>query len=126
MIEIELSYVYISFKTPIVYYRYKEGVELGFPEIRELVQYAEKLSSGKPYVTLSDVRVDLNITEEGKRYVAKPEHMPLFRGTAVLVKNNMFKFAANFMNQFSKKDSPFKAFTDREKAVEWLKELPLY
>jgi hypothetical protein len=126
MTEIALSYVTIRYKAPIVYFIYKEGTQLGFPEIKELIKYAEKLSGGKPYVTFSDVTVDMNLTEEGKKFVANLDNMPLFRGTAALVKNNMFSFAANFMNAFSKKTYPFKAFVKEEKAIEWLQSLPLY
>lgn len=126
MREIELSYVTIKYKAPIVYYTYKEGAELGFPEIRELIHYAENLSGGKPYVTFADVRVNMNITEEGKKIVSTRENMPLFRGTAALVKNNMYSFGANLMNTFNKKDYPFKAFTNKEKAIEWLRSLDLY
>jgi hypothetical protein len=123
--EIELSYVKISYQAPIVYFTYKEGAELGFPEIRETIAYAEKLSGGKPYVTFSDVRVDMNITEEGKRFVADLNNMPLFRGTAALVKNSMYSFAVNFMNNFGKKAYPFKAFSSKDEAIDWLKSLPL-
>ena len=122
---IELSYVTIEYKAPIVYFSYKEGTELGFPEIRELISYAEKLSNGKPYVTFSDVRVNLNITEEGRRIVEDLNSMPLFRGTAALVKNSVYSFAANFMNNFSRKPYPFKVFTEKEKAINWLKSLSL-
>ncbi len=125
MHEIKLSYVTIRYEAPIVYFYYAEGSELGFPEIRELIGYAEKLSRGKPYVTFSDVRVNMNITEQGKKYLSDPENMKLFRGTAALVNNSMYSFAANFMNLFDKKSYPFKAFTDEAEAVEWLKTLLL-
>jgi hypothetical protein len=70
MKEIDLSYVTIKYEEPIVYFIYKEGAQLGFPEIRELIFYAEKLSHFKPYVTFSDVRApEMGITNEGKRVV---------------------------------------------------------
>ena len=122
---IELSYVTIRYEQPVVYFTYREGAELGFPEIRELVRCAEQLSGGKPYVTFSDVRVGMNITEEGKRYVSNPDHMPLFRGTAVLVKNSMYSFAVNLMSNIQRSRYPFKAFTDKNKAINWLLSLPL-
>jgi hypothetical protein len=123
---IELSYVSIYYKSPVVYFTYKENTELGFPEIKELVKYAETLSKGRPYFTLSDVRVNkISVTEEGKKYLANFNHMPLFRGTAALVTNSMVQMAANFMDLFQKKPYPFKAFTNKEKALEWLMTLPL-
>jgi hypothetical protein len=125
MDEIDLSYVSITYSEPIVYFVYKEGAELGFPEIRELISYAEKLSGNKPYVTFGDVRVNMNITNEGKRYVADIKNMPLFRGTAILVKNNFHKYAVNFLKDFSRGKYPFRAFVSKEEAIAWLMELPL-
>ncbi|HKC69026.1 MAG TPA: hypothetical protein VKG26_12400, partial [Bacteroidia bacterium] len=49
--EIDLPYAHIRYESPIVYFRYKEGIELGFPEIRKLISCAEELSGHKPYVT---------------------------------------------------------------------------
>ncbi|MEO6302028.1 MAG: hypothetical protein ABIP51_02535 [Bacteroidia bacterium] len=124
MNEIKLSYVTITYEEPIVYFIYKDGTELGFPEIRELITCAEKLSGQKPYFTFSDVRVNMNITEEGKRFVADLQNMTLFRGTAVLVKNSAYEFGANFLNYFNKTEYPFRAFTEKEEAIKWLLSLP--
>jgi len=123
--EIELSYVSIRFEAPIVYYKYKEGAILGFPEIKELIICAERLSGGKPYVTFADVTEDIDIKIEGKRYVADMNNMPLFRGTAALVKNSMYLVGANFLSLYNKPKYPFRAFIDREKAIGWLLTLPL-
>jgi hypothetical protein len=123
--EIDLPYAYIKYAIPIVYFEYKEGAELGFPEIRELISCAEKLSSKTPYFTFADARVTMNITNEGKRILTDLNNMPLFRGTAVLVNNNIYKFAANFLNYFNNPKYPFRAFTSKEEAINWLLTLPL-
>jgi hypothetical protein len=123
--KIQLPYVTIHYEEPIVYLVYKEGAELGFPEIRELIYYAEKVSGQKPYVTFSDVRMNLNITNEGKRVVENPDNMPLFRGTAILVKNNLYKFAVNFVEKFNNKKYPFRAFISKTEAIAWLLSLQL-
>ena len=123
---IDLPYVSITYKCPIICFAYKEGAELGFPEIKELISHAEKLSNYKPYVTLADARVSMNITNEGKRYVSDLQNMPLFRGTAVLVKNSLYQFAVNFANTFNSNKYPFRAFTSEEKAIEWLISLSLH
>jgi hypothetical protein len=123
--KLELPYVSIIYEEPIVYYTYKEGVELGFPEIRELIACAEKLSGHKPYVTFADARAKMNITNEGKRVVSDLKNMPLFRGTAALVDNNIYKYAANLLSYFNNPKYPFQAFTSKDEAVNWLLTLPL-
>jgi hypothetical protein len=125
MSEIMLPYVTIRYEAPIVYFTFKAGTELGFPEIRELISFTEKLTDYKPYVTFNDVRVEMNVTEEGKRVIDDVKNMPYFRGTAVVVKNSMYKYGANFLLYFNRKNYPFRAFTDKEKAIEWLLSLPL-
>lgn len=42
--KIDLPYACITYMEPIVYFEYKEGAELGFPEIRKLIACAEELS----------------------------------------------------------------------------------
>jgi len=121
----ELPFATVSYDEPVVIFIYKKDAELGFPEIRQLVQHAELLSGGKPYVTFSDVREGVTITEQGKRYVSDPDNMKLFRGTAIFVKNEMVKLAANFMKHFQNHRFPFRAFTDEKAAMRWLKKLPL-
>ena len=123
MVSLELPYVSVSFESPIVYYRYKEGAELGFPEMKELVAVAEKLSWSRPYFTFSDVRVKMNVTQEGRRYIADPNNMPFFRGAAVLVESSMLSFSINFLTYFKRNKYPFKAFTDKEEALAWLNSL---
>lgn len=123
--EIQLSYVRIKYQDPIVFFEYKDGTELGFPEIREVIAWAEKLSGYKPYFSFTDARVHVNVTNEGKRIVADIRNMPFLRGSAVLVKNSIYKFAANFLNEFHKPEYPFRAFTSEEEAVSWLLSLPL-
>ncbi len=125
MKEVNLPYAAITYEEPIVYFVYKDGTELGFPEVRELISQAEKLSGNTPYVTFSDVRIDINITNEGKRILADMKNMPLFRGTAILVKNDMYKFAVNFISNFNKPSYPFRAFTKKKEAVDWLMSLSL-
>ena len=123
--EIKLSYATLYYDEPIVYCVYKSDVELGFPEVKELVASAEKLSSYRPYVTLTDVRLGINITNEGRKMASDLQNMPLFRGTAVVVKNSLYKFAVNFASEFNSSHYPFRAFTSKEKAVKWLLSLPL-
>jgi hypothetical protein len=121
--EIELPYSNIYYEAPIIYIEYKKDAELGFGEIRQLVSMSEELSGHKPYVVLSDVRNGISITPMGKKIAADPSTAPLHRGTAVLLRNNMLRLAANFFG--TSNPYPFRAFTDRQKAVEWLLSLPL-
>lgn len=122
---IELEYVTMHYEDPVVHFVFKDDIELGFPQIRELTACAEKLAGHKPYVVLSDVRAAVSVTPEGRRISADSKEAPLCRGSAVLVNSSMLKTAMNFFSGFKKPVYPFRAFTDKQKALEWLSQLPL-
>ncbi len=123
--EIDLAYCKIHYEKPIVYFIFKEGTELGFPEMRECRANAEKLSGGKPYFTFSDVRQNVNMTKEGRKVASDEKEAPLHRGNVALVNSSPLKHVANFLANFSQAKYPFKAFTEKEKAIDWLLKLPL-
>ena len=125
MTPIELPYVTIRYEEPVVIYVYKHKTYLGVPELKEVINIAQKLSEGKPYVTYSDVRSTIDMTDQAKKFLANPENMPLFRGSAIHVTTTLYSFAVNFALYFNKKTYPIKAFVTEEKAMEWLSALPL-
>lgn len=122
---IELEYAVISYSEPVVEIKFKDGVELGFPEIRELTRMSEKLSNHKPYLVFSDVRVNINVTSEGRRVAGNPAEAPLHRGTALLVNNVLIKEAMNFFGGLRRPAYPYRVFTDKQKAITWLLRQPL-
>ncbi len=125
MEEMELAYVRIHYKAPIIHMVFKEGAELGVPEILELIACAEKLSEMKPYLILSDARVTMDVTHEGRRIVANEKTAPLHKGTAVLVKNAFYQYAAILFSKFDKPRFPYRVFINEQEARNWLLKLPL-
>ncbi|HEY6162879.1 MAG TPA: hypothetical protein VI112_16740 [Bacteroidia bacterium] len=120
-----LPYASITFEYPIVHIIFEKEVDLGFPEIKELTRVAEELAGYKPYVVLSEVKANVNVTPEGKRLTTDRKEITLARGTAVLVDNSIYMMAMNFYSNFTSPPFPFKAFTDKQKAIAWLRSLPL-
>ena len=125
MEQINLTYATIRYQEPIVYLTFKAGAELGFPEMKELVDCAEKLCDKKNYFILSDVREHISVTAEGKRYSAQNRNSPYQRGTAVLVKNSLYKLAVNVFLGIQEPEFPYSVFTEEQKAIDWLLNLPL-
>jgi hypothetical protein len=120
-----LPYASITFEDPIVYIVFEKDVDLGFPEVRELTRVAEELAGYKPYVVLSEVKANVSVTPEGKRLTTDPKEIPLARGSAVLVNNALYMMAMNFYSNFTSPPFQFRAFTDKQKAIAWLRSLPL-
>jgi hypothetical protein len=125
MKEAILPYAHLHFVAPIVFIEYQRDTELGFVEIRELIAVSEKLSEGMPYVVLSDVRKGISVTPMGRKEVSSAHSAPLHRGTAVVLQGKLMRTAANFFSKVSRPPYPFRAFTDRQRAIEWLLSLPL-
>lgn len=123
--EIVLEYATLRYEEPIIHITFKENIELGFPETRELIFNSEKLSNNKPYFVLSDVRTNVQVTPEGKRVAANANEAILNRGCAILLNSNMLKLGINFFNEFNTPSFPFRAFTDKQEAIDWLLKLPL-
>lgn len=125
MNELKLPYGIIKYEEPIVYITLKKGVELGFPEIKELIHYAESLSGGKNYFVFSNVPDNVTVTPEGRKFSFDAKNSPFQKGTAVLVKSNAVSLAANLYMDFKQPEFPYKVFTEKQKAIDWLLSLPL-
>jgi hypothetical protein len=125
MNEIILPYVTIRYKAPIIYLTFKQGSELGFPEMRELVYCAEKLTNKNNYLVLSDVREGVKVTQEGKKYSLLAINAPYHKGTAVLVNNSAYSLAVTLFIGLKAPEFPYKAFINESNATEWLLNLDL-
>ena len=86
---------------------------------------AEAISNKKPYFILSDVRVTMDVTHEGRRLTAHGKAAPLHKGSAVLVQNALYQYAATLFSKFDKPEFPYRVFTDEQEALNWLLQLPL-
>lgn len=124
MNEIILPHVSIKLVDSIIYCKYNQGVELGFPEIIELASSIEILGSEKPYLIFLDVSLIKNITKEGKRMIERYSHIPFCMGAAIFVRKFRYECAQNFVASYKTK-FPFRAFYSEKEAVDWLQSLSL-
>jgi hypothetical protein len=120
MAEIHFGRIRMHYKNPIVYLVFEESVELGFPEIRDIIKHAETLSNNKPHVILVEIRAKVTLTHEVKRLAYKKEGAPLHRGIAFVVKNKLLPLAADLIKAVPLPHYPCRIFTDKEQASGWL------
>ncbi|HXB38909.1 MAG TPA: hypothetical protein VNZ49_00110 [Bacteroidia bacterium] len=118
--KVELAYGYLHHRGQVVYITFKDETEIGFFEVRELIGCAEKLSGYKPYFVFADARERVAVTPLGISAVGNKKGAPLCRGTAVLVNSSLLKVAANIFGKFVRPVFPYKAFTNKNEAFEWL------
>ncbi len=120
MNKIEFSHTTVELRLGIVWLLFKENAELGVDEIKELIKATEKLSDYKPYLLMSDVRVNLSITPEARKVAADEKEAPLLVANAVIVNNLAIRLTANFFSSFNKPHFEFKVFNSEKKAIDWL------
>jgi hypothetical protein len=125
MADIQFKHSTVSYDSNTILIVFKEGAKMDVPEARELIVAAEKLSSKKPYTILSDIRNRVEISPEARKVAAAKEEAPLLVANAVLTDNIALKLTANFFVKINKPPFPVKMFTDRSKALSWLKEFGL-
>jgi hypothetical protein len=67
----------------------------------------------------------MDVTHEGRRLAMNTKEAPFHGGTAVLVKNGLYQYAVTLFSKFDKPEFPYRVFTDEQKALDWLLQLPL-
>ncbi len=124
MKEIVLPYVGITYDDPVSHCKFNKGVELGFPEIEEIISCVEKLNRRKPSLIFCDISLITNLTKEGRRMLEKYNNIPFCMGLAIFVNKNRYECAEDFVNNYNSK-FPFRAFTTEQEAKDWLLTLSL-
>jgi len=120
MEQINFTHSTIFYNVPFMYLVLREGAELDAEQMRELIAAAEKLSNKTPYLLISDVRVNVTITSEGRKVAADKNEAKFLVANAVISDSVALKLTANFFMQFNKPHFPLKIFNDEEKAHIWL------
>lgn len=122
MKNIELTNAVVENRDGVIWIVIKEDAELTEADIKEFAAAGEKLSDGKPYLQITDARVSLDITTEGRKAAAKKEIAPLVIAHAVLVNNAAVRLIANFFTTFDKPHFKNKVFNSESDALKWLKQ----
>jgi len=89
--------------------------------LEELYQKMLHITDGQLVLCLVDARVTKGMTKEFRDYVAE-RNKTVVKAVAVWIANPLSRIAGNMFIKFAKLHHPMKLFTNREKAIEWLKE----
>jgi hypothetical protein len=82
-----------------------------------------KVSNHKKCVMYVDMSNVSAVTREARSYYTSPEATQLIAATAVFTPSFVTKTIATFFLNFNRPPLPFKIFSNKEKAIEWLKEI---
>lgn len=121
MKKVELSYASVENRNGIIWLVLHEDAELGLEQVIEFTKACEKVADNQPYFLVSDARVNLTITSEGRKAAAGKKHSPLLVANAVLVSNVAVRLVANFFTSVNKPHFKYKVFNNERDALVWLK-----
>ena len=89
-------------------------------DAHEIIVAVAKISQGKKYPLLSDVRNIKSVDRPAREYFAK-EFDKVVSAAAGLVGSPMTMIMANFFLRVNKPSLPTRLFTSEAEAIEWLK-----
>jgi hypothetical protein len=102
----------------------KENAEVDLESTKENYEITMRLTQGKRYISLVDVRAYVTITDEAKKHATQPIMYTNVIAQAVVITSLATRLLANFLIRFTQnnKDVEMKLFNDYDVALNWLKE----
>jgi hypothetical protein len=99
----------------------KPGVSFDVKDALELKEANKKLSNGKPYVVLVTSGEMSTVTKEARELIASEDYKQVTIAKALVISSLGHKIVGNFYLSINKPRIKTQLFSDREKAIEWLK-----
>lgn len=101
----------------------KEGGTIDVEDVHAIKKTNEQLCPEGNYAVLVTSTNFNSITAAARRITSSSEFVKRSLGKAMLVHNTATKLVAEFYIRVNKPAMPTQIFTDRKKAIDWLKEL---
>jgi len=122
MKKINFAFGGLEDRSGVIYFIIKDGAHLDVKEIHQLFEGCKELSGNKPFLLISDARVQLDITSEGRKAASARELGLVVAANAVLVNSLGVRLIANIFSKINKPPFPYQVFNDEEKALDWLRQ----
>ena len=105
----------------IVRASYAQNANITLKDVQDVIEIYLKLTNGKPYPLLADVRHIKSLTREAREYSVKQEVNKIYTANAILIGSHVSRVIINFFLKFNKPPVPTKVFTIENEALAWLK-----
>lgn len=103
----------------ILFSEFKKEVILDIDTCKKSIELRHKISAGKKQFWCYDFRYIKSMPSDGKEYADKYGQDYLY-AAAALVHNHIQKYIVNIFIAIKKPKIPFRAFTDKTQAINWL------
>ena len=101
---------------------FKGGDLMEVDDFIELKKVNLNLFANKPYTVLVEAEELTSFSKESREYVASKEYVGLTIAKALYIKSLGQRIVGNFYLHVNKPHIKTKLFTDRTKAIDWLRE----
>lgn len=101
------------------------GVVQTLADAKDDVHVFDRLSQGRPFTALLDIRQLKSQEREAREFYSQPGHTPGLVAIAILIGSPMSRVIGNFFMGFNKSDIPARLFTSEPEAIAWLQEFPI-
>lgn len=118
---IENEYALIELRSDdIVEVFFKDHFTMDIPAQEYLLKEYQKICNGKRMPFIYHAGNFVTITKEARENAIRLEDQHPANATAILATTLAYKLIAAFYLKFNKPKLPYKVFTDKRKAIEWL------
>jgi hypothetical protein len=122
MTELENEFIRFWIADGIMHSKFKCEVHFDLDKIQKLIETRHAISNNANQYWCYDVKDGKGFSKECRDYADTHGQEFLF-ACAVVINSHIQKFLFNAFLKLNKSKIPFQAFTDKDKAIEWLKEI---
>jgi len=106
----------------IICFRYKVPV-VDLDTVRKGLEIRKRILGTEKHVFYGDITGMTRITSEARKFYASKESTANLLGVAVLTSNALTNMIATFFQTFHHPGIPYKFFSNKDKAFDWLHEI---
>ncbi|MBL7937138.1 MAG: hypothetical protein JNM51_15120 [Bacteroidia bacterium] len=121
--QLDTPVAFLSFEDEILFVKMKEGVNLGQPEMEELLKQAVELTMPNKYFAIVDMTASYDSTLEARNFYAESDYSKYRYADAFIVNSLPMRLLVNFFIAFNKPKIPSKMFNNEESALTWVNSL---
>ena len=121
----DAKYVHFELENDIVIVTFKRNLVITIEIAEEIVKDRLLFIEGKSYPILADIRIMKSVDKASREYFGSDKGQEGVRAGALLTDSVFSTFLGNFflkLEFFNKSPLPTRLFTDKNEAMEWLKQ----
>lgn len=107
----------------IVQVVFEPNSNVSLDSAKEIIAHRLKITEFQNYPLYVDIRGILFVDEKTRKHLSSHEGTKCAIGAAIHVDNPISKFFGNLFITVNKPDKPTKLFTNKDRAIQWLKKI---